>query len=519
MFQQPAFGIELGDGALKAVKLERRGARLVVTFADYRPYAREEDGAARPTAGLDPRAFATLSAFLSEHRPSPLSRVYVGMPSIGALNRVVRVPDVGEEQLESIADYELHRSVRGPLEDYVHRTRVLRGRGDDVEVSVALFALRRKLRDAFISDLSRAGLEFDMLVPSPAALAQFARYDRPFQGTRTVVSIGLRATEVVYERDGAYCFRTLPLGCVGFRSIPKNDDTLRNKAARRLVKKLTYEIGAGAGFFFGEESTWDPQSVSLFGEGAIEPEIVTQFDRHYKGRLEAIGRLNRIGISPSVAGDGKQHVAQMGSALGLAILAARADESEIELVKPHLARAAARRVPILASFALLLAAVAGAVTWRDVHATEQARGIANADYASTVANRRAEFSALERDLSASAKRDSALASLLKARAPRARALTATWSVFGPDVKSFAEVDARLRKIVIERIAGGAALRGEVLVVDGEPSQATHALTQRLQAADGIANPKFEVQSSNQNTDEKADEPGVHLTFTANTKSP
>jgi hypothetical protein len=357
VFQQPAFGIELGDGALKAVKLERRGARHIVTFAEYRPYARAEDGAARPTAGLDPRAFAALAAFLEEHRPSPFARVYVGMPSIGALSRIVRVPNVGEEKVESIADYELHRSVRGQLEDYVHHTRILRGRGDATEVSCALFAIRRRLRDAFISDLSRAGLEFDMLVPSPAALAQFARYDRPTAGDRVVISIGLRATEVVYERDGAYCFRTLPLGCVGLKAIAKTDETMRSKLARKLVKKISYEIGAGAAFFFGDAAKWDPATVCLFGEGAIEPEIVTQFERHYSGRLEAIGRLNRIAISPTVRGDGKQHVAQMGSALGLAIQAARADESEIELADPHLARAAVRRVPILAALSLVLALV------------------------------------------------------------------------------------------------------------------------------------------------------------------
>lgn len=511
MFQQPAFGIELGDGALKAVKLERRGPRLVVTFADYRPYARPEDGAARPIAGLDPRAFATLAAFLAEHRPSPLARVYVGMPSIGALNRVVRVPDVGEGQLESIADYELHRSVRGPLEDYVHRTRVLRGKGEDAEVSVALFALRRKLRDAFISDLSRAGLEFDMLVPSPAALAQFARYDRPFQGTRIVVSIGLRATEVVYEKDGAYCFRTLPLGCVGFKAIPRSEETARNKAARKLVKKLTYEIGAGSAFFFGDESHWDPQSVSLFGEGAIESEIVTQFDRHYKGRLEAIGKLNRIGLSPSVAGDGKQHAAQMGSALGLAILAARADESEIELVQPHKARAAARRVPVLAAFSLALAFVAGAVTWRDVRATERADHLAATDFSSGVAARRAEFAALQRDLAAATARDEALAGILKSRAPRARALSATWSLFGPDVKAFGEVDARLRSLVIERTPTGATVRGDALVVEGESATAIHAITQRLMGGGGLAGAKVESTGS--------DESGSKLSFTAQTKTP
>jgi hypothetical protein len=511
VFQQPAFGIELGDGALKAVKVERRGTRLVVTFADYRPYARPEDGAARPIAGLDPRAFATLSAFLAEHRPSPLSRVYVGMPSIGALNRVVRVPDVGEDQLESIADYELHRSVRGPLEDYVHRTRVLRGKGESPEVSVALFALPRKLRDAFISDLSRAGLEFDMLVPSPAALAQFARYDRPFQGTRIVVSIGLRATEVVYEKDGAYCFRTLPLGCVGFKAIPKTDETGRNKAARKLVKKLTYEIGAGSAFFFGDEAQWDPQAVSLFGEGAIEPEIVTQFDRHYKGRLEAIGRLHRIGISPSVAGDGKQHVAQMGSALGLAILAARADESEIELVQPHKARAAARRVPILAAVSLALAFVAGAVTWRDVRATERAGDLAAFDFATGVAARRAEFAALKRDLAAATARDEAIAGILKSRAPRARALTAVWSTFGPEVKTFGETDVRLRRLVIERAPTGTTLSGEALVVEGDPSTAVHAITQRWLAAGDIANPRVERAGD--------DEAGTHLRITAATKTP
>jgi hypothetical protein len=66
-----------------------------------------------------------------------------------------------------------------------------------------------------------------------------------------------------------------------------------------------------------------------------------------------------------------------------------------------------------------------------------------------------------------------------------------WPIFGPEVKTFGEVDARLRRLTIERTTTGAVVKGEAVVADGDAMQAPHVLTQRLQQADSVAAPRVD----------------------------
>ncbi len=479
MFSYPALGIELSDGALKAVKLERRGTRLVVTWADYRPYARAEDGAVRPRAGLHPRADATLRAFLADAKPGPLDRVYVGFPSVATFNRLVSVPDVGEQRLQEIARYEAHRSLRGPIEDYVVRTHLLKRQPGQLEVPCQLYAVRRRLLDAFVSDLSEAGLEFDNLIPSPAALAAFVRYDRPAKGDRIVLSVGLRGTEVVYLRDRGFAFRTLPLGVIGLDAVGKGEP--RVKAIRRLGERIASEVGKGATFFFGRD--FQPESVSLFGEGASMPEVIWEFERHYP-KIESIGSLHRLSIAGGVPPAAKPHVAQMGSALGLAIAAARADDPPIELLERNRTRTAARRLPGLAAASVFLSAVAYLSAERDVREAARIRRLHVSPTADEIRGLQEEHAAQLVELGRIAAHKADLDRFVESRRPRTPLLAAVVRRFGPSIRDFGDSDLRLVACRVQAADGGTEVTGRArahILDAGAPT----VLRQRLAAIRGV----------------------------------
>lgn len=480
VFRNPSVGIELGDGALKAVQLERRGTRLVVTRADYRPYARAEDGAVRPTAGLAPRAYATLVEFLRQAAPGARDRVYVGYPSVATFNRLVRVPDVGRDALAQLAAFEAKRSLRGPLDDYEIRTRVLRRGAGETEVNCVLFAVKRSLRDAFVTDLAEAGLEFDNLVPSPSALALFVRYDRPAKGDRVAVSIGLMATEVVYLRRRGYAFRTLPIGIVG---LPPAGAT-RAGAARRLVDRIAAEIGKGAAFYFGGDGAFRPEAVTLLGEGASIPEIVDGFQRLYPAEVEGVGELHRLAIADGVRGEAREHVAKMGSALGLAIAAARAEEAEIELVPRNRARESARRLPGLAAAALFLTVAALFAVWLDGRSRDLALAASALPAPADVLARRAVRDQLIGELEQAQARAAALQRFVAARPRRALLLEQVTALFGPEIRTFGEVDLRLASCAVERSDSGTVLRGRARGPLGTANSET-VLRQRLGAVPGL----------------------------------
>lgn len=477
----PAFGIELTDGALKAVKLVRRGTRLVVTWADYRPYARAEDGAVRPRAGLDPRALEALRTFLKEVGPGALDRVYVGLPAVATFNNLIRVPDVGEERLAEIARYEAHRSLRGLIEDYAVRTRVLRRRAEQDEIPCLLFAIRRALLDAFVADLVREGLEFDNLVPSPAALALFARYDRPTKDDRIVVSIGLRATEVVYMRDRGHTSRTLPLGVIGLSGIPPEK---RVEAALRLARRLCAEIDKGVAFFFGKDGSFQPSGVALFGEGAGLSEVVDGFRRHFKTPVEGIGSLHRVAIDSRVSEEARRHLPQMGSAVGLAIAAARAGDPLIEMLEQHRARDAARRLPGLSLAGLLLSAATFWMAHRDVAEAERIQQLRVTPTAADVERRARVASSLGLRAERVARLETDLQGFVAGRAERAALLSRVVRLFGPAITDFGPTDFRLRECRIDRRPDGTYLAGqtEAPLVD---IRAATVLRQRLASIPGL----------------------------------
>ncbi|MBI4881875.1 MAG: hypothetical protein HY812_19780 [Planctomycetes bacterium] len=484
MLTYPAFGIELSDGALKAVKVQRRGARLVVTRAEYRPYARAEDGAVRPRAGLDARAREALKQFLAEARPGRLDRIYVGLPSVATFNRLIMVPNVGEERLREIARYEAHRSLRGAIDDYVVRTRVLGPRRQQAEVPCLLFAVRKDLRDAFVSDLAALGLEFDNMLPSPAALALFVRYDRPASGDRVAVSIGLQATEIVYLRERGHAFRTLPLGVVGLQGRSGAAGGALRPVARRLVERIAGEIGKGARFFFHGQGGFDPQVITLFGEGAAIPEVVDEFRGFFPAKVESIDSLHRMHVDRTVPDEARAYVPQMGCALGLAIAAARAEDPQIELLDRNRSRDAARRFPGLGVATLLVSLAAFLAAERDIAEAGRIAALHVTPAAEDVRAQSAEELRLAAESEQLLAQERGLERMARSRAARAALLSRVVRNFGPDVAEYGAVDLRLVECRLERTGDGAEVSGRTLAPLLDLRVAT-ILRQRLALGAGL----------------------------------
>ncbi len=484
MLTYPALGIELSDGALKAVKVERRGARLIVTAAEYRPYARAEDGAVRPRAGLAPRAQEALKQYLAEARPGRLDRIYVGLPSVATFNRLIMVPNVGEERLKEIARYEAHRSLRGPIDDYVVRTRVLGPKRQQAEVPCLLFAVRKSLRDAYVSDLAALGLEFDNMLPTPAALALFVRYDRPASGDRVAVSIGLQATEIVYLRERGHAFRTLPVGVVGLLGRNGAAGGVPRPVARRLVERIAGEIGKGARFFFRGQGSFDPQAITLFGEGAAITEVAEEFRGLFPAKVESVDSLHRLHLDRRVKEEVRGYVPQMGCALGLAIAAARAEDPQIELLDRNRSRDAARRFPGLGVASLIVSLAAFLAAERDIAEAGRVAALRVTPAAEDVRARGDEERRLLAESQQLQAEERGLERLARARAARAALLSRVAQNFGPDVAEYGALDVRLMECRIARTGAGAEVSGRALAPLLDVRVAT-ILRQRLALGAGL----------------------------------
>lgn len=435
----PAFGIDLSDGALKAVKMVRRGNRMVVIDAYYRPYARAEDGAVRPRSGLPLRAEEALDAFLAQARPGALDRVFVGFPAVATFNRLIQLPDVGPEKVAEMARYETDRSLRGKLEDYERRTCVLRHHAHTGSTPCMLFAVRRTLRDAFVHALQARGLEIDNLVPAPAALAQFVIYDRPARGDRVALSIGLRGTDVVFLKDRGYAFRTVPLGVAGLNALA---ESRRKAALDKLIERIAAEIGKGTRFFF-PDGEFRAEHLLVFGEGLQVPGLVDALRRRIPVAIDAVDQLHRISLGTRIPAEAATHAAQMGNALGLALIAARAASADVDLLPENRAREAARRLPRLALAAVGSFAIAAFATLADVRDADRAEAVHISPTAAEIRTLQGRAAAVRADASKVGIAETAARVLLADHASHATLLGRVLARFGPDAKDYSPDDVRV----------------------------------------------------------------------------
>lgn len=482
-FAPPALGFSVVDGAVAAVSLERRAFKVVVTRARRIAWARPEDGASRPRVGLEPRALAALKALLSEIGRPVLERVCVTYPGLGTVTRWVEVPAMNSEQVVDMARYELLRTLRGSPDDYRVVLEPAASRGGDA-VGVCAAAVPKSHVRAFLADLEEAGLGFDALLPAPAAVYAFARYDRPHAGDRVLLHVGLRATDIVYEHAGGFVYRTLPLGVVGL--IGRSDDRL--EATRRLCDRVAQEVGRGVRFHF--PGGFHPDQVLLLGEGAFDEDVVAHFDRQYPGRLVRCDRYHRLLADPR-AGQGPGGTGERDpAAVGAALVAARIVPAPLLLFPFDRPRAATRRLPALAAAALALTTVSLLAARREIVWAEAASEARVRPSLAELKSRAEREDLVRSRTQRLARRRERLAARLLERRAEVGLLVHVAGCFGPENRTFGSADLRLRSLEARAVSenphgpGEILVEGTALVVEGRERAAT-VLRQRLLDLPGV----------------------------------
>lgn len=225
------WGIDLGQCALKAIRVELHDGQIHATNFDYIEHPKI---LSQPDADPDQLTREALEQFLSRNNLKG-DHVVIGVPGQSGLARFVKLPPVEEKKVGDIVKFEAKQQIPFPLEEVVWDFQKI-GSGEvadgfALETEIGLFAMKRDIISRFLQHYQEVGIEVDAIQMAPLALCNYVAYDQLGKGgtagpaaadddtpkgkRKCVVALDIGADSsnlVVTDGDKVIWQRPIPLG-------------------------------------------------------------------------------------------------------------------------------------------------------------------------------------------------------------------------------------------------------------------------------------------------------------------
>src|SRR5437868_4637241 len=171
------WGIDIGQCALKAIRLEMIDGRPTATAFDYVEHPKI---LSQPDADPDTLIREALEKFLSRNQLKT-DDVAVGIAGQSGLARFVKLPPVEEKKIAEIVKFEAKQQIPFPLDEVVWDFQRIAGGGAvdgfALETEIGLFAMKRDVISRYLGYFSGTKTEVHLVQMSPLALVNFATYE------------------------------------------------------------------------------------------------------------------------------------------------------------------------------------------------------------------------------------------------------------------------------------------------------------------------------------------------------
>jgi type IV pilus assembly protein PilM len=334
---KPCWGIEIGSGSIKGLKLEAAGDQVNVLDFAIIPHTKV---LSTPGLNQDDAMRVALGAFASQVDLSGAT-VAVSVPGHAAFARFAKLPPVEPKRVPDIVKFEAVQQIPFPLDEveWDYQTFVS---PDSPEVEVGIFAItRQKIMDR-LTMYGDVGLVPDIVTLSPVAAYNALAYDLAFDeqtpGT-VVVDIGTTSTDLIVAEAGRVWIRTFPIGGHQFTealveafklSYPKAEKLKREaeqgqharhvfKAMSPVFADLAQDIQRSIGYY--QSLHRDAKLVRLIGLGATFqlPGIRRFLKQQLQMNIYRLEEFKRLNVEGARAEDFKANIVGMATAYGLAL--------------------------------------------------------------------------------------------------------------------------------------------------------------------------------------------------------
>ncbi|MEK6260745.1 MAG: type IV pilus assembly protein PilM [Planctomycetota bacterium] len=301
---QAAWGIEIGQAGLKAIKLRyAEAAQQVVAVAfDYVPHPKL---LSQPDAVPDELIKQALETFLSRNQVAG-DLVSISLPGQTALAKFIQLPPIEASRVKEIVKYEARQQIPFALEEVIWDYQPLGGGVEEsgflLDAEVGLFAMKREQVQHHMQPFLNKKVEIELVQIAPLALYNFLCYDR--MGIRVgqpredaedfsvVVDMGCDNTTLMVTNGKKMWIRNMPVG--------------GNHFTRALTKEMKLTFAKAEHLKCNATKSPDPRAVfqalrPVFNDYVAEIQRSIGFFSSVN-RSAKIGRLIGVGNGFRLAG-------------------------------------------------------------------------------------------------------------------------------------------------------------------------------------------------------------------------
>ncbi len=353
---QHAWGIDIGDGTLKAVRVRKRPSGFDIVRAVRIPYFDPFISRKPLSAPIERRAVAALIQFKNTAKVPDGDIVAIGYPSFTTIESHLAPPNVGKDELERMVQFEVAELTSLPLDELSIAFKTRKGRSHD-RCSVQVLAAVKNELESFEDQINEVGLPCDRLVSSAGSLFDFLKTVHSGPSECIVISPGLAATSFLILQRNAYWTRTAPMRL----PLPPGEGA---DMAKDRIELFADELGNEAEKFLESSPLKKgraPKKIFVTGEGARVPALLNILDSRMPlpvGILSTDSNLtidrDKYSLPPASV------VASMSKAIGLAVGSLTEKSPLISLAQADPKRLLLRKLPAFTWLAFLFFfAVAG----------------------------------------------------------------------------------------------------------------------------------------------------------------
>ena len=322
------------------------------------------------------------------------AKINYAVSAQSVFTRFVKLPSVGEEQVDQIVTFEAQQNVPYPIDEVVWDYQLVDS-GDPAQVEVVIVAIKSDLLDDINAAVEDAHLQTSIVDVAPMALYNAYRYNySDVEGCSLIIDIGARTTNLIFIESHKVFSRSIPNGGSaitqaiardfnepfgaseerkkrdGFVSLggayaePEDPDVARvSKMIRNSMTRLHAEIARSISFYRAQQGGVQPQRVYLCGGSVTLPYMREFFQEKFQLPVEFFNPLRNVSVGSNLNLDEiGRNAHRMGELVGLALRGTSNCPMELNLrpvsvVKRH--QLAERRPYILLAGVCTLLALTG----------------------------------------------------------------------------------------------------------------------------------------------------------------
>lgn len=238
------WGIDIGQRALKALKLQSVGGQLQAVAFDIVEHA---SILSEPDANREELIRSALGQFLSRNSVVG-SAVCISVPGQSSFTRFVKLPPVEPKKIPDIVRFEAEQQIPFAISDVIWRWQTFHD-PDSPDVEVGIFAMKRTDIAEMLAHFASVEMPVDVVQMAPLALYNFMLFDEQVagDGATLLADVGADKTDLVVSDGPRIWTRTVQIGGNNFTealvkafklSFAKAEKLKRTAASSKYARQI-----------------------------------------------------------------------------------------------------------------------------------------------------------------------------------------------------------------------------------------------------------------------------------------